>query len=54
MLDNLNEKLGEVVENAKETFENLTENVDLGELKDKAGEVLGDVVEKAKDLFDGK
>lgn len=54
MLENLNEKLGDVVDNAKETFENLTENIDLGELKDKASDVLSDVVEKAKDLFDGK
>lgn len=54
MLDNLNETLSNVGENAKETFEKVTENVDLGELKDKAQDVLDVVVEKTKDLFDGK
>lgn len=51
MLNNLNEKLGEVVENAKETFENLTENVDLGDLKDTDNDVLEDVFGKAKEMF---
>lgn len=55
MLDNLNEKLNEVVETAKDSLGNLTENVDLSnlsELKDKAQDALGDVVDKAKDVFE--
>lgn len=52
---NLNEKLGEVVESAKDGIEQLTQNIDLSnldDLKDKAGNFFGDVVEKAKDVLD--
>lgn len=55
MLDNLNEKLNEVIETAKDSLGNLTEDVDLSnlsELKDKAQDALGDVVDKAKDVFE--